>query len=104
MVKMEKKMKKRYMLEQKIDEKFLSKNPKIRSAFERAKIETYQDLYERAKQMYNLYYVRNIGRKSIEIIQSHLKEKGLSLPNYEKNLNPEVEQKKNLQRHPGDKA
>jgi DNA-directed RNA polymerase alpha subunit len=80
---------KKEILMKKIDEKFLSKNPRIERALRRAGIETYNDLFERAKERYNLYYIRGISVKSIEIIQRHLKEKGLSLPNYEKNINPD---------------
>jgi DNA-directed RNA polymerase alpha subunit len=85
------KKKERELLKQKIDEKFLSTNTRIRNALKRAKIETYGDLYKRARQKYNLYYVTYLGRKSIQKIQQHLNEKGLSLPNYEKNLNGENE-------------
>ena len=85
------KKKERELLKQKIDEEFLSKSTRIRNALKRAKIETYGDLYKRAKQKYNLYYVTYLGRKSIQEIQQHLKGKGMSLPNYEKNLNGENE-------------
>jgi len=77
------------IMKQKIDEDFLSKHTRIRNALKRANIETYQDLYKRAKQKYNLYYITYLGKKSIQEIQKHLNEKGMSLPNYEKNLKPE---------------
>ena len=70
-----------------IDEKFLEKNITIGDALDNAGIKTYKDLFARARQKYNLYYIPLIGIGSIKIINKHVIGKfKRSLPNYEKNI------------------
>jgi hypothetical protein len=70
-----------------IDEKFLEKNITISNALYGAGIKTYNDLFARAKQKCNLYYIPQLGIGSINIINQHVIGKfKRSLPNYKKNI------------------
>lgn len=72
---------------ERIDGDFLERNGMIRRAFARAKIDTYPQLYEKAKAEYNLYYVSGLSVKLIKKIQKHLVATGREgLPKYEDNL------------------
>ena len=82
---------------EKIDEEFLARNHQIRIAFARAKIDTYPQLYAKAKAEYNLYYLHGLSAKLIKKIQQHLLITGRrGLPDYEKNLKdkPAAERKR----------
>ena len=75
-------------LNQSIDEKFLEENTRIKNALYLADIHTYSDLFEKANQKYNLYYIPRLGISSIKKLNQHVIGKfKRSMPDYKRNIN-----------------